>query len=188
MNWWSRGTWCSSTSPASATCSQFRVHLCSWYWLFSLFIFEVLIVLSIHVRGTNWHGPFMCLVLIYDRAVQRLVVNPHFGQVAGRLRYLPASHPIWERCLLSRGATRAEDARETHNQSHISPIILVYEDKAGVCGSLLRVVKQVCGNAHGQPPIDLNCCRTRACPWTDFWRKERIPPCGNQSSLRKELI
>ena len=33
------------------------------------------------------------------------------------------------KCLSGRGTTRAEDAQGTPSQSHVSPSILVYEDK-----------------------------------------------------------
>jgi len=52
------------------------------------------------------------------------------------------SIPVIDSELVGRGAARAEDAQGTPTQSHISPSILVYEEKIYVQSSTLLVLLQ----------------------------------------------
>jgi len=51
--------------------------------------------------------------------------------------------------LAGRGTARAEDAQGTPTQSHISPSILVYEDKKALRSRLDTLLEDVHGDHYG---------------------------------------
>jgi len=78
-----------------------------------------------------------------------------------------------DRLRVGRGATRAEDAQETPTQIHISPSVLVYEDRECVTRLEIMVCRVQIQNkiarkrvAHGGDTIPLKCVtRLRVVSW-----------------------